>query len=61
MQQAKQPKVFAFKLAEKKTTPQNEKLAIRQGVTHAGCSGPESREVVDAGGTWRGRDNGYYC
>lgn len=54
MQQAKQPKVFAFKLADKQTTKQQKQ--VRQGVTEAGCSGPDAR-----GSTRWGRDNGIWC
>ncbi|MFB9245226.1 hypothetical protein IV454_03880 [Massilia antarctica] len=51
-------KTFAFKLAEKKTkeakpAPQ---WKARDGVSSAGCSGPDAR----ASARW-GRDNGIYC
>ena len=54
MQQAKQPKVFAFKLAEKQQTKQQKQ--VRQGVTASGCTGPDTRASFN-----RTRDNGYYC
>ncbi|MDM5176604.1 hypothetical protein PO883_05270 [Massilia sp. DJPM01] len=51
-------KTFAFKLAEKKAkeakpAPQ---WQARDGVSSAGCSGPDAR-----GDRRPGRDNGIYC
>lgn len=58
MQQTKQPKVFAFKLADKQQNKQQstQQKQVRQGVTASGCTGPDSRASFV-----RPFDNSYYC
>ncbi|WP_205519592.1 hypothetical protein [Pyxidicoccus caerfyrddinensis] len=53
-------KVFAFKLAEKKEKKEEAKTTkwkAREGVSVAGCSGPDARVDDD----WWGADQGYWC
>jgi hypothetical protein len=51
-------KSFAFQLAAKqgKTDTQRAPWQIRDGVSVAGCSGPDARASK-----YPGRDNGIYC
>ncbi|MNL83009.1 hypothetical protein D3C87_2105430 [compost metagenome] len=59
MNNQQEKKLFAFKLAEKKTETQAKPEAqwkARDGVAAAGCSFPSERYSVGAGG-----DSGVYC
>ncbi|WP_341503683.1 hypothetical protein [Gallaecimonas sp. GXIMD4217] len=58
MNQQKNTKLFAFKLAEKKQEVKSgEKWQARDNVATAGCSGPWARAD-----DWRfGKDAGMYC
>ncbi|WP_255755532.1 hypothetical protein [Massilia sp. erpn] len=54
--QNKETKLFAFKLAEKKSLPAQSQWKAREAVAQAGCTGPDARA-----GRSGGRDNGIYC
>ncbi|UTY60180.1 hypothetical protein [Massilia sp. erpn] len=51
-----QPKLFAFKLADKKTVPAKPQWTSRDGVAVAGCTFPAERYP-----RLGGKDNGIYC
>ncbi len=54
----KESKTFAFKLAEKADKSKaNSKWKARDGVSVAGCSGPDAR----GNDRYWGRDNGIWC
>ncbi len=58
MEQNKEVKLFAFKLAKQEEGKQEQtQWQVREGVALAGCSGDDAR----ASSRWGGRDNGIYC
>jgi hypothetical protein len=63
MQNQDQAKLFAFKLAEKqdKETKLQHPWKVRDGVSAAGCSGPDFYDNYRAPSTWGGADAGIYC
>jgi hypothetical protein len=60
-------KIFAFKLADEKTTTESKPLRwqARNGVAVAGCTDQtgegDYRSDHDAWGNYRGTDNGQWC
>jgi hypothetical protein len=53
-------KTFAFKLAERKPFGPP-KWRAQDGVSVAGCTGPDYRSNYDIFGVYRGPDGGYWC
>lgn len=62
MQNQKENKFFAFKLAQQKTVDAGKQPAwkVREGVAVAACSGPDATENYREGRNG-GSDNGVYC
>lgn len=59
----KQSKLFAFKLADKqaKEVKPATQWKVREGVSVAGCSGPDMYENYRAARPGSRTDNGIYC
>jgi hypothetical protein len=63
MQNQQQAQLFAFQLAQKQqeeTTPAPQWKA-REGISVAGCSGPNAYDNYRAASTWGVADAGIYC
>lgn len=64
MENKKPAKLFAFKLAAQQEQTQKQ-WKVREGVSVAGCSGPDRydnwRADSDIWGFYKGYDKGYYC
>jgi hypothetical protein len=63
MQNQQQATLFAFKLAQKRQEDAKpaQQWQAREGVSVAGCSGPDAYENYRGPSTWGGADGGVYC
>jgi hypothetical protein len=60
----KMGKTFAFRLAGTDVNdgkPKTSRWVARDGISVAGCTGPNARSDYDAWGNYRGYDNGQWC